>query len=734
MAVPVTVPRDLDAFFAPRSVALVGASDRPHSVGAVTLRNLRSGGYAGELFLVSPAHRTLDGMDVYPDVASLPSVPELAVVATPPDTVASIVSELGACGTRAAIVITAGFAELGAGGAELQRHVLAAAAPYELRILGPNCLGVIVPSIGLNASFAQVAPPAGDIALLSQSGAMLGAMLDWAKPRGIGFSHVVSFGNMADVDFGDVLAYLDADPATRAIAFYIEGITAAPKFMAAARAAARRKPLLVLKVGRQAEGAKAARSHTGALAGSALVYDAAFRRAGMLTVDGMAGVFDGLETLSLTVPSDGDRLAIVTNGGGPGVIATDAVVAAGGKLAALSARTIARLDALLPAAWSRGNPVDMVGDAPARDYAAVLETLLNDEAVDAVLVLNCPTAVTDPADAARAVIGAVEAAAGRPVRKNVYTVWLGDYVAAASRRLFAKARVATYETPDDAVQGFMDRVCYHRNQAVLAEEPERRSIGGDAAAVHGIVERTLAAGGQWLEPEDVSSVLRAYGIAASSSRSAADPDDAARAACDLTSPLALKIRSRDITHKSDAGGVALNLDGPERVRHEAVAMLERVKRANPGARIDGFLVQEMALRPDAVELIVGSSVDPVFGPVVLFGHGGTAVEFIGDASLELPPLNAALARAQMARTRVWRLLQGYRNTPAADIDAIAGVLIAVAQLVVDVPAICEVDINPLLADANGVLAVDARIAVTNDPVAAPALFPPPSCARTPLVR
>jgi acetyltransferase len=714
----------VDAFFKARSVALIGASDRPRSVGAVTLRNLRGGGFAGDLFLVNPRHDAIDGLRVYHDIASLPVAPELAVLAIPPDQVVKAVNELGMRGTKAAVILTAGFGELGERGAELQREMLAAARPHELRIIGPNCVGVIAPGIGLNAGFAQVTPPRGDIAFLSQSGAMVTSVLDWAQPRCIGFSCVVSLGDMADVDFGDMLAYLAADPATRAIALYVEGITDAGKFMAAARAAARSKPLLVLKVGRQAEGAKAAHSHTGALAGSDVVYDAAFRRAGMLRVGTMPEIFDGIETLALTSPLDGDRLAILTNGGGPGVIATDALVAAGGKLAELAPATIAALDAMLPPTWSHGNPVDMIGDAPAEHYAGAVDALLGDEGTDAVLVLNCPTALADPAEAARAVIDTVTRTNGRHGTKDVYTTWLGEYLAAPSRQLFSAARLATYETPEDAVQGFMHRVHYHRNQLLLAEGPAQApDTGCDAATVQAIVTRALAGGRQWLDPHDVASVLRAYGIPSLQSRSVADPDGAARAAAELGGAVALKIDSPDITHKSDVGGVALNLEGSERVRREAAAMFERVKNAQPEARIDGFLVQEMAPPSGALELIVGMSVDRVFGPVVLFGHGGTAVELIADTTVELPPLNLTVARAQMARTRVWRLLQGYRNSPPADLDAIAGVLIRVGALAADHPNISELDINPLLADARGVLAVDARIAVTSTARAAMALAP-----------
>ena len=401
--------RNFDKLFAPKSVALIGASGQQGSVGSVIARNLRRAGFAGEVLFVNPHRHDIEGTPVYPDLASLPGPVDLAVIATPPDTVPGLVAELGARGTRAAVIITAGFGELGERGKALQQATLDAARPYLLRLVGPNCVGIMVPGIGLDASFSHLAPPSGHIAFVSQSGAMITAMLDWVAPRRIGFSHVVSLGDMADVDFGDMLDYLGTDPQTRAILLYAEGVTHGRKFMSAARAAARVKPVLVLKAGRFEAGARAASSHTGMLAGSDRVCRAAFRRAGMLSVGSMEELFDAAETLALTGEQNGERLAIVTNGGGAGVLATDALEAAGGRLAALSPATIARLNRVLPATWSRGNPVDIIGDAPGSRYAAALEALFDDDGVDAVLALNCPTALASPEEAARAVIGALAA-------------------------------------------------------------------------------------------------------------------------------------------------------------------------------------------------------------------------------------------------------------------------------------------------------------------------------------
>jgi acetyltransferase len=706
--------RNLDKMFKPQSVALIGATPRPGSVGAVVARNLCRAGFAGELMLVNPHRRTIDGLTVHPDIASLPRAPDLAVIVTPPDTVSSLIGELGEHGTRAAVVITAGFSELGAQGRMLQQAALEAAKPHLLRIVGPNCVGIMVPRLGLDATFSHLTAPPGDIAFLSQSGAMITAMLDWAVPRGIGFSHVVSLGDMADVDFGDMLDYLAADPDTRAILLYVEGITHGRKFMSAARAAARLKPVLVLKAGRSTAGARAASSHTGVLAGADAVYDAAFRRAGMLRVGTMAELFDAAETLALTREQVGERLAILTNGGGAGVLATDALAAAGGQLAALAQETIADLNRLLPATWSHGNPVDIIGDAPGKRYADALAALIRDLEVDAILVLNCPTALAQPEEAARAVTEAVATAEPAALRgRNIITAWLGEHSARAARQLFAQARIATYETPDSAVAGFLHRVRYRRNQELLMETPPARpeAFAPDVAAARRVITTALAAGKSWLDPDETGDVLVAYGFPLLAARRARDPNEAASLAEELGFPVALKIRSPDITHKSDVGGVALNLDSADRVRQEAVAMLERVRRACPGARLEGFLVQRMASRPGAVELLLGLVEDPVFGPLIAFGQGGTAVEILRDTSLELPPLNTLLARRLMARTRVWQLLQGYRDRPAANIHAIVELLVRLGQLASDHAEIRELDINPLLVDSASIIVLDARLRV-----------------------
>jgi acetyltransferase len=705
--------RNLDSVLRPSSIALIGASRRERSIGRVVARNLFNAGFDGPIMPVNPKERSIEGVLCYPDVASLPVTPDFAVIATPPDTVAGLIDALGRRGARGAVVITAGFGEGGeAEGKARAQELLDAARPHLLRVVGPNCLGVMVPGRGVNASFVHVAPKAGDIAFLAQSGAVLTSVVDWAAARGIGFSHLVSLGDMADVDFGDLLDYLAADPQVRAILLYVEAVTHARKFMSAARAAARAKPVIVIKAGRTEEAAKAASSHTGALAGSDAVYDAAFRRAGMLRVDDLDELFEAVETLASGVRIQGDRLAILTNGGGIGVLATDTLVEEGGRLARLSPETVERLHGVLPPTWSKGNPVDIIGDAPGERYAHSLRILLEDPGADAVLVLNCPTAVADSADAARAVVDAMKAVPSY-ARKPILTSWLGEGAAAEARRMFGAERIPTHETPGKAVRAFMHLVRYRRNQEMLMETPPSASgeFPADQDAVRRLVDAALAEDREWLSEDEAKSVLAAYGVPTVRTVRAAGPDEAAAAAERLGGPVALKILSPDITHKSDVGGVALHLVGADQVREAAERMRERVAAIKPEARLEGFTVQEMAQKPDAHELIVGMAEDELFGPVILFGQGGTAVEVLKDKALGLPPLNANLAREMISRTRVSKLLEGYRSRPAAKVEEIARTLIRVSQLVADVPEIAELDVNPLFADHEGVLALDARIRV-----------------------
>jgi acetyltransferase len=706
--------RNLDRMFNPGSVALVGASQSPGALGAVLARNLVTAGFKGDIFPVNPKYKTIEGLPAYPDVDHLPQAPDLAVIATPPDTVPDLIHQFGSRGTRSAVVITAGFGEGGAEkGRELHTRMLDAARPHLLRIVGPNCLGIMVPCVGLNASFGHVHPLKGDMAFVAQSGAVQTTVLDWATSKGIGFSHFVSVGNMCDVDFGDMLDYLAADFNAKSILLYIESITHARKFMSAARAAARMKPVVVVKAGRHAEGAKAAASHTGAMAGADEVYNAAFQRAGMLRVMDMQALFDSVETLAKSRPFSGDRLAILTNGGGVGVLATDVLMDKQGRLAELAPETLARLNRVLPATWSRNNPVDIIGDAPPGRYIEAFKALMEDKGVDAILVLNCPTAVSSSTDAARAVIDTWKEYGSRAGAKGLFTCWLGINSPREARKLFAESSIPTYQTPDEAVRGFMQQVRYRRSQAILMETPPNRPelFVPDTDIARGIVDRTLSENRIWLTETEAKAVLAAYRIPVVPTFEAATPEQAAEIGAKLGDSVALKILSPDITHKSDMGGVALNLTSAESIQKAAQGMRERIEKSLPQAKISGFTVQPMVRRPNARELIVGVADDVQFGPVILFGQGGTAVEIIGDKAIAFPPLNLTLAREVMGRTRVFRILEGYRGKPAADLDTIALTLVKVSQLISDLADIAELDINPLLADEQGVVALDARIKV-----------------------
>lgn len=673
------------------------------------MQNLLAAGFSGSIAAVNPKHKEVAGQRCYPDVASLPAAPDLAVVCTPPDTVPGLISELGIRGTKGAVVITAGFRELrDQRGTALERAMLEASRPHLMRVIGPNCVGILSTPIKLNASFAPGNALTGGIAFVAQSGAMVTTVLDWASARAIGFSHLVSLGDMADVDFGDMLDYLAGDPATKAILLYIEAVTSARKFMSAARAASRLKPVIAIKAGRHEAAAKAAASHTGALAGIDAVYDAAFRRAGILRVQTLDELFDAVETVAAAPEFSGEGLTILSNGGGVGVLATDGLIDQGGRLTPLTPETIAKLDRVLPRTWSRSNPVDIIGDATGKRYREALSILLDAPETNAVLVLNCPTAIASGVEAAQAVIDAV---AGK--RRCVLTNWLGAASAHEAKSLFAAAHIPTFETPEDAISGFMHLVRYRQRQDIIREVPPSTAteFTPDLARARQIVQGALASGENWLSQTAVHDLLACYRIPAPRLKLVANAAEAGAVASEFAGPVALKIASPDILHKSDVGGVALNLKDAEMVRQAADAMMQRLLTAAPKAKIQGFVVQEMINKPRAHELIAGMGVDRQFGPFLLFGHGGTAVEVINDKALALPPLNLTLARELMSQTRISRQLQGYRDQPPAALDEIALTLVRLSQLVADLDEVMEIDINPLLADETSAIALDARVRV-----------------------
>jgi acetyltransferase len=696
--------RHLDALFDPASIAVFGASLRSGSVGATVWRNLSRGAYQGRLYAVNPRHSDLAGHPVAARASALPEAPDLAVICTPAATVADLIEELGRLGTRAAVVLTAGMDPA------QKQAMLDAAQRHLLRILGPNCIGLLAPHHGLNASFSHIDALPGELAFVSQSGALVTAMLDWARGRGIGFSYFVSLGEHADVDFGDMLDFLASDPKTRAILLYAESIESPRKFMSAARAAARNKPVIVVKAGRSPQGQLAAASHTGALAGSDLVFDAAIDRAGMLRVNTLQELFLAAETLSRFRTNTSEVITVLTNGGGAGVMAADAAAFAGVTLATLSPATLARLDAVLPANWSHGNPVDIIGDAPVARYEQALAALNDDPATGAVLFIHAPTAIVPSADIARALVPLAQAKPHAPAR--LMSCWLGDQAVAEARQLFRDAGVATFDTPEQAVRAFSMLANYRRNQAELTEAPPALLAGShlDVAAIRAVVQSALASGHDMLTEPQAKAVLAACGIAVVPTREVEATEEAAlQGAQAVGYPVVLKILSDDISHKSDVGGVALNLHDEADLRQAVQTMLARVQRQLPKARVQGFTVQAMVQRRHAQELIVGSTIDSVFGPVILFGQGGTAVELMADRAVALPPLNVPLAKALIARTRVSRLLAGWRDTPAVDEAALQGALVAVSQLLAELPEIAELDINPLIVNFEGAIALDARI-------------------------
>lgn len=706
--------RNLELMMRPASVALVLGGQEPSPVAAVIARNLSQSGFRGSVWVVGPDQETVEGIRSYSDIEGLPRIPDLAVIVAPPDTVPQWISRLGARGTKAALVVPGGF---DVGGREkgdaLRRAMLNAARPHLLRVLGPDTMGLVVPGLGLNASLAHLQPLEGKIAFIAQSNAIMATVLDWATSRNIGFSHLVSLGEMADVDMGDLLDYLAREFRTRAILLYLEGVTHARKFMSAARAAARAKTVVVLKGGRHPPGITAATAHTGRLVGPDAAYDAAFRRAGMLRVQDIQELFAVVETLAMAPPALGDRLAIVTNGGGVGVLATDSLTGEGGRLAEFTPETLGRLQSGLPADWVPGNPVDVGGDAPADRYVTALETILKGRESDAVLVMHCPSALTSGVETARSVAETLKKNAlgggGRPVLTN----WLGDGTAGEGRRLLVENRIPTYETPHDAVRAFMQMVRYRRNQEMLMETPPSipEEFAPNREKAGSVIDQALREGRSWLRENEAQGVCAAYGIPMVFSEFAASPEDAAAAAERIGVPVALKICSPDIHHKSRVGGVVLNLGSPESVKSSASAMMAHIRKTLPSARLEGFSLQPMTDATHAHELIVGMTLDADFGPVILFGRGGIHLEAVQDTALCLPPLNLHLAREVMGRTRIGRLLLTREGDSLPRGDDSALVLVKVSQLICDMPEIVELDINPLMSDGFGCTALDVRIRV-----------------------
>ncbi|RWM23067.1 bifunctional acetate--CoA ligase family protein/GNAT family N-acetyltransferase [Mesorhizobium sp.] len=716
--------RNLEYAVSPRSVAVIGASTRVGSVGRVVFDNIVSGGFEGETWPLNPKYSEVAGHRCYAKLADLPGIPDLAVIVTPPDTVPGIVRDLAEKGTRAAVVITAGLTRDNG----LRQAMLDAAKPSLMRIIGPNTVGLMVPPAKLNASFAHMPARPGNIALISQSGAIATSLVDWAAENDVGFSRIISLGDMADVDVGDCLDMLAGDFHTRAIVMYLETIPNPRKFMSAARAAARLKPVIAIKPGRHEQAAKAAATHTGALSGADRVVEAALRRAGVLRVRDLAELLDAAETIARYSPLERTRVGIVTNGGGAGVLAIDKLIDRGGELAALSPLTIERLNGVLPPTWSHANPVDIVGDAAPERYQAALEALSADPGTDVILVMNCPTGLGSSPDAARKVaeLGDEGEIGGKPL----LGCWLGEHTAREGRRILTEAGIASFETPEDAAIAASYLGEWSRAQRALLRTPSSQDGGAadDKATVHAIFRQVASEGRRMLTEPEAKAAIAAYGIPVPRTVVANSAPEVAQAAGQLLESaerVVVKLLSKVVSHKSDVGGVVLDIATAAEAGEAAKSIETRLRAQAPGTKADGYTVQTMVVRKHAQELILGMTLDPMFGPVLLFGAGGTAVEVLNDTAIALPPLDDVLAGDLIDATRIGRLLAGYRDRKPADRAAIIAALNGLSRMIVDFPCLVSLDINPMLADATGVIALDARIEIdprrVDEPAPNPAL-------------
>ena len=701
---------NLGRIFHPTRIALVGVTQNPNSVGGKVLGNLVGGGFRGVVYPVNAAQEAVLGVPCYPAVADLPRTPDLAVICSPAEEVPAQVAACGEAGIRGLIVVSAGFKETGEAGRALEERIRAEQARFDgMRIIGPNCLGIIVPHLGLNASFAPALPRAGDIAFISQSGALCASVLDWALESRIGFSHFVSIGNSLDVDFGELIDYFGEDEHTRSIILYIESLADARAFMTAARAYARQKPIIAFKAGRFPASAQAAASHTGAMASEDAVYDAAFQRTGIARVPDLGDLFDCAALIGRGRIPAGPRLAIVTNAGGPGVIATDALIAQQGALAALAPETLARLEQDLPPAWSHGNPVDVLGDANSKRIEKAVAAVLADRGVDAVLAIVTPQAMTNPTAAARSL-----AKLAAESRKPLLAAWLGGRAMREGLPVLAEAGIPAYATPEQAVRAFMTLVAYARNLETLYETPRDVAVQfpwDRAEAKRRFVAEQLQGGAAVLGEEVSKELLASYGIRVVQPVPAGSAQEAIRAAQRIGYPVVLKVRSPDISHKTDVGGVKLDLGSPAMVQAGFDAIVRGAREHRPDARIEGVTVQPMIQGRDGHELILGIKKDPVFGTVILAGMGGVGAELLGDRSLGFPPLNERLAMRMLESLRMWPLLAGYRGRTPVKVEALVQTLIRLSYLAADWPEITELDINPLLCTPYEVVALDARVVV-----------------------
>ncbi len=706
---------NLDKIFNPQTVAIIGASDAEGSVGFAIVKNFTSLGYSGKVFFVNIRKPEILGVKTYPSVIDIPETVDLAMIATPAKTVPEVIEECGKAQVKGVIIVSAGFKETGPEGKALEEKIQQIAKKYGIRVVGPNCIGVIRPRNSLNATFVDKMPKPGNVAFISQSGALGSAILDWAIHENIGFSNFVSVGSMIDVDFGDLIDYFGTDPKTKSILMYVEGITQARKFMSAARHFARTKPIIVVKSGKFSESAKAAASHTGSLSGEDDIYDAAFKRAGVVRVEEIADLFNAAEVLGTQPLPKGKRLAIITNAGGPGVMATDALIARGGELAMLSQKTMDVLNGLLPPFWSHGNPIDVLGDAKVERYRAAVEACLNDENIDGILIVFTQQAVSEAVEIANGIVELVRNKAYQ--NKTILTSFMGFGAVQEANSILNANNIPTYSTPEQAIKTYMYMYNYQRNVELLYETPEELPVYASPPKrpIMVILRNAALENREVLTEYEAKNVLKYYNFPVLKTAVANNVDEAVAYAKQMGFPVVLKILSPQIVHKSDAGGVILNVHSATEVRQAFETLIQRATAYNPDVQIIGVTVQPM-VEKKGYEVIIGGKTDPLFGPVILFGMGGVGVELFKDYSIGLPPLNTTLILRMMEETKIYRQLKGYRQAPPVNIKRLEETMLLFSQLLVDYPQIKEIDINPLLINEKEACILDARIVIEKDKV------------------
>jgi acetyltransferase len=694
----------MEKIFDPKTIAVIGASNREGTVGYALIKNLIGSGFKGTVYPINFKNKSIYGVRSYPSLKDTRDNIDLAVIATPAQTVPDIIKECGEYGVGGIVVISAGFMEAGEKGQEMGNYIREMAEKYNMRIIGPNCLGFIKPSIKLNVSFANKMAKPGKIAFISQSGALCTAILDWSVEQNVGFSHFVSIGSMVDVGFHDLIDYFGQDPNTNSIVIYMESLTNARKFLSAARAFARTKPIIVLKAGKSDAGAKVALSHTGTLAGNDTAFDAAFKRAGIISVDTIEELFNAAQALAMQPRPQGNRLAIVTNAGGPGVLATDHLIKLGGRLAELSDQTMGKLDEALPPMWSHGNPVDVLGDAGDDRYGVAAKVCLEDPEVDGLLVVLTPQAMTDAAEIAKEMV-----VIAKKTKKPVLASWMGEADVREGRDILEEGNIPVFRIPENAVKTFMNMYKYTRSIETLYETPAtiphqfKPNTEKNKKLLDGIINEKRFV----LTEDEAKALLKNYDIPVTKNTVAKSAEDAAKKAAEIGFPVVMKIASPDITHKTDTGGVVLNITSKKDASSTYKKIVDAAKKAKPKANITGVLIEEMVSKK--YEIIIGSKKDPIFGPIIVFGMGGVAVEVFKDLNVGLPPLNMALAMRLIEDTKIYRLLKGYRGMEGTDIKAIQFLLYKFAYLVMDFPEIKEIDINPFVVDEEGGVVIDAKV-------------------------